>query len=216
MAKKTVLKRDTFGAIRLVEAYGQQYIERDVSQAAPWARWLARRLALREARALGQLDGREGFPALRSVSRNGLTRSYVDGQPMYIAKPVDQAYFKDAFLRLRTMHRLGIVHNDLAKEPNWLVCPSGRAIIVDFQLAGVFRRRGRLFRMLAREDLRHFLKHKRTYREQHLTARERAILATPAMTTRIWRQTGKRAYLFITRRVLHWSDREGAADRGKH
>jgi serine/threonine protein kinase len=114
---------------------------------------------------------------------------------------------------LRRLHRAGVVHNDLAKEPNWLVDDAGRPALVDFQLASVSRRRGPLFRLLAREDLRHFLKHKRTYLPEALTARERRILATPAWTSRIWMASGKRLYLLVTRRWLGWADREGAGDR---
>ena len=52
----------------------------------------------------------------------------------------------------------GVAHNDLAKEPNLLVCDDGAPAFLDFQLATVTRRRGRLFRSLAWDDLRHLLK----------------------------------------------------------
>ena len=213
--QRKLLKSDTFGSIYKVTAGSRVYIERDMSAARPWARWLARALARREARALGRLGGRDGYPALRSLDAGQLTRSFVPGEPMYVARPADADYFRSALRHLRVMHRCGVTHNDLAKEPNWLVRPGGDAAIVDFQLASVFRRRGRWFRLLAREDLRHYLKHKRTYRPQALTQRDRRILATPAITTRIWRRTAKPLYLFVTRRLLHWSDREGAGDRGR-
>jgi hypothetical protein len=67
--------------------------------------------------------------------------------------------------------------------------------------------------MLAHGDLRHLLKHKRQYLPGHLTARQRAILAQPSPLSRIWRATVKPVYLFVTRRLLGWSDREGAGDR---
>ena len=111
------------------------------------------------------------------------------------------------------MHRRGIAHCDLAKEPNWLVTPTGAPALVDFQLALIAPRRGRLLRMLAREDLRHLLKHKRTYCPERLTARERAILEHRGITSRLWMATVKPVYWFITRRLLGWADREGAGDR---
>jgi RIO-like serine/threonine protein kinase len=111
------------------------------------------------------------------------------------------------------MHRRGVAHNDLAKEPNFLVTADGGPAIVDFQLAMVTKNRGRLFRMLAREDIRHLLKHKRTYCAEALTARERRILENPSWPARLWAATGKPVYLFITRRVMGWQDREGAGDR---
>jgi hypothetical protein len=111
------------------------------------------------------------------------------------------------------MHARDLTHNDLAKETNWLVTPEGLPAVVDFQLARHAPRRGRLFRMLAHGDLRHLLKHKRQYLPGHLTARQRAILAQPSPLSRAWRATVKPVYLFVTRRLLGWSDREGAGDR---
>jgi len=112
------------------------------------------------------------------------------------------------------VHAAGILHNDLAKEPNWLVRPDGSPALVDFQLAMRPRHRGRLFRMLARDDLRHLLKHKRTYCPECLTTRQRALLAQRSPIAGTWARTGKPLYRFVTRRLLGWSDREGAGDRG--
>lgn len=132
---------------------------------------------------------------------------------MQVAAPRDPAYFRAARALVASIHRKGIAHNDLAKEPNWLVTPDGAPALVDFQLACVARRRGRLFRALAREDLRHLLKHKRSYCPGTLTARERRVLATPGPLSRAWSAAAKPVYLFLTRRVFGWADREGAGDR---
>ena len=74
-------------------------------------------------------------------------------------------------------------------------------------------RRGALARALGHDDLRHLLKHKRSYLPERLTAREKKILATPSLASRAWMASGKQVYLFVTRRILHWRDREGAGDR---
>ena len=111
------------------------------------------------------------------------------------------------------MHASGVVHNDLAKEPNWLVTPDGSAALVDFQLAARPRMRGRLFRTLAYDDLRHLLKHKRTYFPGRLTARQLAILQRRSAVSALWARTGKPLYRLVTRRLLGWADREGAGDR---
>ena len=132
---------------------------------------------------------------------------------MQLARPGNAEYFRAARALLCRLHRRGIAHNDLAKEPNWLVTPTGMPALVDFQLALVAPRRGRIFRALAREDLRHLLKHKRRYCPGRLTERERRILDSPAAFTRVWMATGKPAYTFITRRLFGWADREGAGDR---
>lgn len=207
------LKADVFGTVTRVDARQGTLVCRDVCGARPWAKWLARHLARREARALRTLAGVTGVPALLDFDGRQLHRSWIDGEPMHRARPRDPAYFRAAFALVRRLHRARVAHNDLAKEPNWLVTPEGRPALVDFQLALVSPGRGRLFRALARDDIRHLLKHKRTYCPQCLTAREQRILATPSLVSRLWMATGKKVYLFVTRRVLGWADREGAGDR---
>jgi RIO-like serine/threonine protein kinase len=209
----TVLKQDLFGIVIAIDDERARVVVRDTSCARGGLRWFARYLARREARALRVLDGLPGVPRLLNADRRRLTREWIDGQPMHYARPRDRHYYRSALLLLRRIHRHGVAHNDLAKETNWLVTPDGEPALVDFQLALCSRGRGRFFRMLAHDDLRHLLKHKRTYLPQLLTQREHAILAKPSLLARIWMSSGKRLYLFITRRVLNWSDREGAGDR---
>jgi hypothetical protein len=214
----TPLKRDLFGEVRRLRLRGAdgdlECVQRDTTVAALGLRWLARRLAAREARALRVLRRVPEVPRLVSWDGHKLIRSWLPGVPMQKASGVDRAYFREAFRLLRQLHAAGLVHNDLAKEPNWLVTPDGRPALVDFQLAMRPRYRGRLFRMLAHDDLRHLLKHKRTYCPGYLTTRERAILARRSPLAAAWARTGKPVYRFVTRRLLGWSDREGAGDRG--
>ncbi|MGH8863362.1 MAG: hypothetical protein ACREVZ_01730 [Burkholderiales bacterium] len=208
-----VLKSDLFGRLTLEQQQGLQVVVRDTGAARWWLSWLARRLCRREARALARLDDQHGTPRLLAAESGRLRREWIEGRPMQVAKPRNPDYFRLAQRLVAALHRRGVAHNDLAKEPNWLVTPTGAPALVDFQLATVSKRRGRLFRVLAREDLRHLLKHKRTYCPERLTARERRILATPALITRLWMATGKPVYLIVTRRLLGWADREGAGDR---
>lgn len=208
----TLLKQDLFGTVR-VAGTDPPHVVRDTTHARWWLRWFARHLARREARALQNLDGLPGTPRLLSADRHRLTREWIDGQPMHRARPTNPRYFRSAHVLVSRLHRRGVAHNDLAKETNWLVTPRGEPALVDFQLAHCTRKRGRFFRMLAHDDLRHLLKHKRTYIPHRLTARERSILARPSALARLWMGTGKRVYLFVTRRILRWSDREGAGDR---
>jgi len=208
-----LLKNDLFGQILLISDADGQCILRDASSANPWIRPLARWLMNREAKALAVLDGLDGTPSLLEAKRLFLRRSFLQGDAMQDARPTNAAYFRSAAKLLRRMHRLGIVHNDLAKEPNWLVTPDGEPAILDFQMASFRPRRDFLFRILAREDIRHLLKHKRTYRPDLLSKRERDILDNPALISRIWMQTGKRLYLFVTRRILGWKDRVDANER---
>jgi RIO-like serine/threonine protein kinase len=201
-----------FGQIRRV---GNTVI-REAGCARPWARALALHLLRREHRALSRLAlgaGIEGIPRILDFSATQLTRSWIDGAPMQVARPVDPAYFRAALRLLRRLHAARVIHNDLAKETNWLVTPDGRPALVDFQLAMTLTKRGALARALGHDDLRHLLKHKRTYLPDRLSAREKRILTRHSLVSRIWMASGKKVYLFVTRRILRWRDREGAGDR---
>jgi len=215
-----LLKSDVFGSISRVG----DTVVREARSARPWARRLALHLMAREHRALTRLalgSGVEGIPRALDFEPGRLTRGWIEGTPMQVAKPRDPAYYRAAARLLRRLHAANVIHNDLAKETNWLVTPDGRPALVDFQLAMTSRlrrvmqdsRRGALARALGHDDLRHLLKHKRSYLPERLTAREKKILATPSLASRAWMASGKQVYLFVTRRILHWRDREGAGDR---
>jgi len=207
-----ILKSDVFGTVTRRGCV----VVRDAGWARPWARRLARHLMHREHRALTRLalgPGIDGIPRALRIDGERLTREWIDGTPMHLAKPRDPAYFRAAARLLRRLHAANVIHNDLAKETNWLVTPDGRPALVDFQLAMTLTRRGALARALGHDDLRHLLKHKRSYLPERLTAREQRMLATPSLASRLWMASGKQAYLFITRRVFRWRDREGAGDR---
>lgn len=208
------LKKDLFGEVWLKKGSNGAVVIRDTGPARWWTRWIARYLLRREATALAALEGVPGVPQLLSHERDVLVRSYLPGDPMHIARPCDKQWFDAAAALLRQLHRAGVCHNDLAKEPNVLVKDDGTPAFIDFQLAWHSRRRGRLFRIAAYEDIRHLLKHKRTYRADCLTSREIRILSNPSPFSRAWMSTAKPLYLFVTRRLLGWADREGARDRG--
>jgi len=208
----SLLKSDVFGTI----TRDGDTVVRDARGARPWARRLALHLMRREHRALTRLAlgrGIDGIPRVLELSAGVLTRTWIDGAPMQIAQPRDPAYFRAAAHLVRRLHAANVIHNDLAKETNWLVTPDGRPALVDFQLAMTVTRRGPVARALGHDDIRHLLKHKRSYLPAALTARERRILAKPSLPSRLWMASGKRVYLFVTRRIFRWRDREGAGDR---
>ena len=214
MSEDTTLKRDSFGVVTVTSSPEGPVVTRDTGNAAWWAGLLARHLAHREAqalRALEHLDG--GVPRLIEFDGIRLRRSFLVGRPMHEARPDTRQYFKEALRLLCRVHRAGLVHNDLAKEPNWLQLEAGGPGIVDFQLSWVAKRRSALFRAMAREDLRHLLKHKRNYLPNALTTRQRALLASPTAMARVWASVVKPPYLFVTRRLLGWEERAGPAER---
>ena len=216
------LKSDFLGTTRLVHEGDVSFIERDTRTAHSLFRWLARRLAAREAAALVALAGIEHVPHLLEFDGAVVRRTFLHGVQLHEAPPQSPIYFARALRVLRLVHRAGIAHNDLAKEANWLVAAGEHCAIVDFQLATTLgsprrgtrsARRTARFRRRAYEDLRHLLKHKRTYQPHALTPRQLRVLARPTVPTRLWRALVKPVYLFITRTVLGWPERSGPAER---
>src|SRR3984957_13551835 len=181
----------------------------------PWWSYIpARHLFGRERRALGLARDPHAGPQLLGAGRQALVRGFIDGVALHLAKPVGNvAYFRSAKQALHKLHRAGICHNDLAKEQNWLVGRDGRAYVTDFQLAACFRTRGRLFRIAAYEDIRHLLKHKRSYAPDALMPKERKILAHKSFVASIWLKTGQKVYRAITRGLFNFTDREGGGRR---
>lgn len=213
---ETVLKSDEFSATRkghFAADPGRALVRRDISPVARWARPVAIYLLRREERALRACAGIEGVPELVAADRNGLIRTWTEGQPLQVARPADAAFYRDAARILRALRRAGVTHNDLAKPQNWIVTPEGRAAVIDFQLARRHRHRGWRYRTMAYEDLRHLMKQKRTFAPGLLTPRQRRLAEERSLPSRIWRATGKRLYLFVTRRILDWSDGEGLGGR---
>jgi hypothetical protein len=213
-----LLKRDVFSTVERGRFRGQGSEVDAVLRrldAVPWWSYLpASHLFSREKRALSRARGLEVGPELLWAGRRALVRGFIDGVALHLAKPYgDRAYFRSAKAALRRLHRAGICHNDLAKEQNWLVGRDSRAYLTDFQLAACFTARSRLFRIAAYEDLRHLLKHKRTYVPDALTPKERKILARKSHVASVWLMTGKKVYRAITRGLFNFTDREGGGRR---
>jgi AMP-binding enzyme len=213
-----MLKRDVFSCVergRFRTADGDVgAVLRRIDEVPWWSYLLARHLFWRERRALAVVRGLNIGPELLWAGRRALVRGFVDGAAMHLVKPKgDVAYFRSAKATLRRLHRAGVCHNDLAKEQNWLVGSDGHAYVTDFQLAACFRKRSRLFRVLAYEDIRHLLKLKRSYAAEALTPKERKIIARKSIFASVWLATGKQVYKAITRGLFNFTDREGGGRR---
>ncbi|SKA02500.1 serine/threonine protein kinase [Novilysobacter spongiicola] len=206
----SALKADSFGRISLMRGASGLFIRRDLAHVPWWLRLPAWWLARREARALRSVAGLGATPELLGWDGRKLDRSYLDGAAMYQRPPRgDLAYFQHARRLLQQLHARGLAHNDLAKEANWLVLADGSPAIIDFQLAVIGNARSRWMRLLAREDLRHLLKHKRMYCPDTITPVERRVLKRHSWLRDAWFATGKPVYRFVTRRLLKWEDNEG-------
>jgi hypothetical protein len=213
-----LLKRDVFSTVERGRFQGEagevEAVLRRLDQVPWWSFGLALHLFSRERRALSLARDLNVGPRLLWAGERALVRGFIDGVALHLAKPHgDVAYFRSAKQALRRLHRAGICHNDLAKEQNWLVGRDGRAYLTDFQLAACFKRRSRLFRIAAYEDLRHLLKHKRSYAPSALTPKERKILARKSVVASVWLKSGKKVYQAITRGLFNFTDREGGGRR---
>jgi len=213
-----LLKRDVFSTVergRFQSDAGEvDAVLRRLDQVPVWSFAVALHLFRRERRALALAHDLDVGPKLLWAGNRALMRGFIDGVALHLAKPHgDVAYFRSAKQALHRLHRAGICHNDLAKEQNWLMGRDGRAYLTDFQLAACFKGRSRLFRIAAYEDLRHLLKHKRTYAPSALTPKERKILARKSFVASLWLKTGKKVYQAITRGLFNFTDREGGGRR---
>ena len=213
-----LLKRDVFSTVERGRFRGDagevDAVLRRLDQVPWWSYIPARHLFGRERRALALARNLHVGPELLWAGRQALVRGFINGVALHLAKPHgDAGYFRSAKQALRKMHRAGICHNDLAKEQNWLRGNDGCAYVTDFQLAVCFKSRGKLFRIAAYEDLRHLLKHKRSYAPEALTSSERKILARKSAVASIWLATGKKVYRAITRGLFNFTDREGGGRR---
>lgn len=215
----TVLKRDVFSTVergtwRALDGRDYPAVRRRWNSVSLWFSPLARLLAGREVHALARVNATGVATPLLAVGDRFLVRGWIEGVPMQIARPQgDMHFFQSARQALHALHRAGFAHNDLAKQQNWLCGADGEAWLIDFQLALPISRRSRLGRVLAYEDLRHLLKHKRTYCPDRLTPRERRMLNEKSIFARIWMATGKKVYRFVTRRLMSYSDTEGRGPR---
>ena len=213
-----LLKRDVFSTVERgrfrTDAGDVDAVLRRLDQVPAWSWALARHLFARERRALALARDLDVGPKLLWAGRRALVRGFIDGVALHLAKPHgDLAYFRSAKAALRRLHRARICHNDLAKEQNWLRGSDGRAYVTDFQLAVCFKTRSRLFRVAAFEDLRHLLKHKRSYAPEALTPAEHKILARKSFAASVWFATGKKVYQAVTRGLFNFTDREGGGRR---
>jgi len=221
------LKEDGLGRIERVEVDGQRWIRRVACGGrAPLSHALARLLRRREERALTALAGLPGVPQaapterVRALSahpssdgrrpdpRDVLVRTWIEGTPLHRATHLPLDFFDELARLVRAVHERGVCHNDLHKEQNVLVTPSGRPAIVDFQLASLHSRRGRAYQTRVRDDLRHVRKHLRRYVRDGRGPSElaAAVQASPrprrSLVAGSWRRLGKPVYDLATRTIF--------------
>ena len=112
---------------------------------------VAKYLNSNEIRILKKLNklNKPNFPQLIKSRPNYTVRSYISGKPInQYPEKLNEAFYTKAFELVHTLHRNGIVHNDLEKAENWIVMDNGDPAFIDFQLAKHFSRKTFLFKLL--------------------------------------------------------------------
>lgn len=214
------LKADALGRVELGHFKGEPAVRRVAAGGLIGP--VARALLAREARALAHLDA--SWPTSSSVPRHAVTsvlvhphkrtlvRRFIAGVPLHEAIALPSNFFDLLTDLARALHTAGVAHNDLHKEPNVLVTPTGLPALVDFQLASVHKPGSRTLAKRADDDLAHIAKHARRYTTQNASLR--STRADRGPLANLWMTTGKRAYNTLTRRVLKRTDGEGRRPKG--
>ncbi len=144
--REEIYKHDSWAATAVyASATGERIVckfNRTQSVAGLPMKWLGRRLATREARALLRLADLPRFPRVLGPvfvngkqQRNAVARSYIAGHPLSAKEQVGANFFSELEESLRAMHERGIAYVDLHKRENIIVGDDGRPYLVDFQIS---------------------------------------------------------------------------------
>ena len=205
------LKIDMFGIIYLATYQNQTVIIRDLNVENKWFKIAAKYLNYNEVRILRKINRLKSpnFSKLIESRPNCTIRSYISGTPInQYPKKLNEAFYKKAFELVHTLHRNGIVHNDLEKAENWIVMDNGEPAFIDFQLAKYFSKKTFLFNLLKKIELRHIIKSKKRFCSSPLDESELKILNKRSLIHKFVRQYIKPFYNFITRKLFNYSDRK--------
>ena len=205
------LKIDMFGIISLATYQNQTVIIRDLNIKNQWYKMVAKYLNYNEVRILKKINRLKSpnFSQLIKSRPNYTIRSYISGTPInQYPEKLNEAFYKKAFELVQTLHRNGIVHNDLEKVENWIVMDNGEPAFIDFQLAKHFSRKSSLFKLLKKVELRHIIKSKKRFCGSPLNESELKILNNRSLIHKFSIQFIKPCYNFITRKLFNYSDRK--------
>jgi serine/threonine protein kinase len=182
------------GAVHLVEHGGRRLIVK-----VPTGRGLLRYLRLRhlrhEYRAYQRLEGVIGVPRCHGLAGGRyLVLDYVEGPNARDAVLSNRIGFYDrAVALIQAIHARGVAHADLKRRDNILVSAGEQPLLLDFGLAVLYEPGFHpwnhwLFGLACRLDMNAWIKHKYRYRENEITAADRAYYR-PIPGETLWRRT---------------------------
>jgi len=217
-----IQKVDALGRVEKIWIGGSACARRvAVGGSIPGSGWIARRLLVRERRALRALAGVSGVPREHPAGSSGdpgrpddaavLVRTWVDGLTLSRATSLPADFFDRLDELVLSIHARGVCHNDLHKESNVIVGADGSPWLIDFQLASVHPSGGRAFVTRCRDDLRHAEKHRRRYTRDArgpdgVESRGAGRGIPRSKLARAWRKFGKPIYVALTRGVFGTRD----------
>ncbi|MGH7213467.1 MAG: hypothetical protein ACREIT_01610 [Tepidisphaeraceae bacterium] len=170
--------------------------------------WLGRYLRARETRFYRTLCDLPNVPAiLGTVGTTGFVHKFVSGQPLSNDRPVPDGFFQQLQNLIAELHWRGIAYVDTNKPENILLGDDGHPHLIDFQISHDLHELGDwwlnrwVLARLQKEDVYHFLKHKRRLRPDELTVEEEVASTRPSFWIRAHRFITK-PYFLIRRRAF--------------
>ncbi len=210
-----ILKDDFFAVNRLVrdEAGGAVVVKeiRTRPLAALHFRALDRWLSRRESRLYQLAATIPGVPAyLGRPDPTSYAHRYIEGTTLdRFPGRVSDHFFDELERIVASLHALGMAYVDMAKDENILVGSDGHPYLIDFQVSVLLPARQPFRSLLTpavarlqREDRYHLAKHKRRYRPDLLSDRDRGIFDGRSWLNRVHQSCVKPLYNVLTRRVL--------------
>lgn len=165
-------------------------------------RWLGRGLQKHELEILRYLQDLDQVPRLvERWGSNGFLYEYIEGQSLDEKPEIPDTFFDELGALLDRIHDKNICYIDFNKRGNILAGRDGRPYLIDFQISIHLKRRGRLCRMLQREDRYHLLKHKRRLRPDLLSEEERENSRRKSIWIRLHRGIAG-PFRYVRRRIL--------------
>lgn len=193
----------------------KQVILKDYSKTPSYLKAVAKILVKREVRALARLQGSPHVPVLFGlVDPYRIMMEYIDGvHPGNHARVQQHRMYLDAMDFLSSMHKAGIIHNDLRRK-NLIIHPHRGLVFIDFAAAlitpGSASSTGNkkwlllcwLIRKLQHADLFHLVRIKNTLSPEPLTGQETSMLSDGRpfrQITNLWKALFRRKRSLLQR-----------------
>ena len=166
--------------------------------------WLGRGLQKHEIEILRRLQDLDQVPKLIGPwGKSGFLYEYIEGRSLDEKPEIPDSFFDDLQALLDRIHEKHVCYLDFNKRGNILVGKDGRPYLIDFQISRHSKRRGRVCRVLQREDRYHLLKHKRHFRPDLMSEAE----LKESRRQSVWIRTHRIItwpFRFLRRRIMQW------------